>query len=174
MFQYLFAGLNSLTDPMNILMLLFGNILGYIFGILPGIAGLQAMALVLPFTFGMAPASAMYLYAGIMGATTLGGALTSILINTPGDPGNIATTIEGYQMTKHGEATRAIAIASFASALGTFFGVIVLIVLLPVAGELILNLRAPEMFWIIVLGLLSIAFVVKGNFLKGLVGSLVG
>jgi putative tricarboxylic transport membrane protein len=168
------AGLNAIADPLTIWMLLFGNILGYIFGILPGIAGLQAMALVLPFTFGMAPVSAMYLYAGIMGATTLGGALTSILINTPGDPGNIATTIEGYQMTRRGEVTRAIAIASFASAFGTFFGVIVLIILLPVAEKLILNLRAPEMFWIIVLGLLSIAFVVRGNFLKGVVGALVG
>lgn len=174
MFQDLLVGLSNLADPLNIVMLLFGNILGYIFGILPGIAGLQAMALVLPFTFGMAPASAMYLYAGIMGATTLGGALTSILINTPGDPGNIATVIEGYQMTRRGEATRAIAIASFASALGTFFGVIVLIVLLPVAGALILNLRAPEMFWIIMLGLLAIAFVVKGNFMKGLVGAFAG
>jgi putative tricarboxylic transport membrane protein len=174
MFQDFVSGLNAIASPLTIWMLLFGNILGYIFGILPGIAGLQAMALVLPFTFGMAPVSAMYLYAGIMGATTLGGALTSILINTPGDPGNIATTIEGYQMTKRGEVTRAIAIASFASAFGTFFGVIVLIVLLPVAEKLILNLRAPEMFWIIMLGLLSIAFVVRGNFLKGVVGALVG
>ncbi|MBP1731199.1 MAG: tricarboxylic transporter [Deltaproteobacteria bacterium] len=174
MFQDLLAGLNAIANPLTIWMLLFGNVLGYIFGILPGIAGLQAMALVLPFTFGMAPVSAMYLYAGIMGATTLGGALTSILINTPGDPGNIATTIEGYQMTRRGEVTRAIAIASFASAFGTFFGVLVLIVLLPVAEKLILNLRAPEMFWIIVLGLLSIAFVVRGNFVKGVVGALVG
>jgi putative tricarboxylic transport membrane protein len=174
MFQDLVAGLNAIANPLTIWMLLFGNILGYIFGIIPGIAGLQAMALVLPFTFGMPPVSAMYLYAGIMGSTTLGGALTSILINTPGDPGNIATTIEGYAMTRRGEVTRALSIASFASAFGTFFGVIVLIFLLPVAEKLILNLRAPEMFWIIMLGLLSIAFVVRGNFLKGVVGALVG
>ncbi len=132
------------------------------------------MVLVLPFTFGMEPLNAMYVYAGIMGATTLGGAVTAILINTPGTPGNIVTTIEGYAMTKRGQATRALSISAFASSLGTFVGIAILILLLPFVEALIFNLRAPEIFWIIVIGIISIAFVARGNLLKGLVAALIG
>ena len=168
------AGLAPLGNPITIAMLLLGNIIGFIFGILPGLSGVQALALVLPFTFGMEPLLAMYIYAGIMGSITLGGAVSAILISTPGTPGNIVTTIEGYAMAKRGEAGRALAISAFASGIGTFVGLAILIILLPIVEHLILNIRAPEVFWIVVLGLCSIAFVVRGNFLKGVVAALIG
>jgi len=174
MIENLISGLTPLGDPSVIGMLILGNLLGFVFGVLPGLGTIQAMALVLPFTFGTEPLKAMFLYAGIMGSSPLGGAVTAILIRIPGVPGNVCTTIEGYAMTQRGEAARALAIAAFASLLGEFAGLAILVLILPVAEQLILNLRAPEIFWIVMLGVFSIVFVGGGNFLKGIVAAAIG
>jgi len=174
MIESFIGGFAALCDPLGIAMLILGNIIGLVFGVLPGLGSVQAMALVLPFTFGMQPMHAMFFYAGIMGSVTIGGAVTAILINIPGTAGNIATSFEGYPMTRRGETVRAVSLSAFASIFGEFVGIAILILVFPITEHLILNLRAPEIFWITIFGLFSVAFVAPGNFLKGLVAACIG
>ncbi len=55
----------------------------------------------------------------IMGVYTVGvysgGAVTAILINIPGAPSSVATTLDGYPMAQKGEALRALKTAAYYS-----------------------------------------------------------
>ena len=62
------------------------------------------MSMLLPFTFTWDAITAVYLFSGIMGASSFGGSISAILLNTPGTPVNAATCFDGYPMAKRGEA----------------------------------------------------------------------
>ena len=81
-------------------------------GVLPGIGPVGAMALLLPSTFALQPATALIMLAGIYYGAMYGGSTTSILVNVPGEAGSVVTLIEGYQMTRKGRAGAALAVAA--------------------------------------------------------------
>ena len=105
---------SKLSEPMSILMLLLGTLLGASFGALPGLGAILSMAVALPFSYGMDPMHAMFMFAGVMSAGAFGGSVPAILLNTPGTAQNAATCLDGYPMAKNGEGGRAIAISATA------------------------------------------------------------
>ena len=148
---------------------LFGGVLfGMLIGFLPGMAGSVALALLIPLSFTMEPQVAVLFLIGAYSPAGFGGMLTSILVNTPGDPENAATTFDGYPMAKQGRAGAAIGAATAASVLGGLFGTIVLIALIPVAEKSVLSFSYPEFFMLAVLGLCVIAVTLEGTAFKGL------
>ena len=159
---------NFLSQPELFYMLFLGTFLGLIFGALPGLSSVTGMALVLPFTFGMDPLGAMLVYAGIISVAPLGGSLPAILLNTPGTGGNAATCFDGFPLTRQGQGERAITISAICCLFGTLFGVVVLLLLLQLIIPIVLAFRAPEIFWLILLGLTVISFVVRESVFKGL------
>jgi len=168
------AAASRLAEPAAILMLLLGTTLGVVFGALPGLGTITALAVVLPFTFGMDPMLAMFLYAGIISSGTFGGSVPAILLNTPGTPPNAATCLDGYPMTQRGEGARALAVSATACFVGSVGGAVVLFALLPVVKPVVFAFGPPEFFWLVVFGLVTIAFAARGNMVKGLVGGGLG
>jgi len=168
------AAAARLAEPAAILMLLLGTTLGVVFGALPGLGTITALAVVLPFTFGMDPMLAMFLYAGIISSGTFGGSVPAILLNTPGTPPNAATCLDGYPMTQRGEGARALAVSATACFVGSVGGAVVLFALLPVVKPVVFAFGPPEFFWLVVFGLVTIAFAARGNMVKGLVGGGLG
>ncbi len=168
------AAASRLAEPAAILMLLLGTTLGVVFGALPGLGTITALAVVLPFTFGMDPMLAMFLYAGIISSGTFGGSIPAILLNTPGTPPNAATCLDGYPMTQRGEGARALAVSATACFVGSVGGAVVLFALLPVVKPVVFAFGPPEFFWLVVFGLVTIAFAARGNMVKGLVGGGLG
>lgn len=162
------AGLLAILSWPTILFVPAGALLGMMFGMLPGLGGPVLLALLIPVTFGFESEPAIVLLASALGGVAFGGSISAILINTPGTPPNAATTFDGYPLARQNRAGEALGISATASALGAVFGVVILILLLPVAREIILAFSPPEFFWIAVLGLTVIAFVAQGGFLKGL------
>src|SRR5688572_508173 len=81
-----------------------GVTLGTAVGVLPGIGPALTVALLLPITFGLDPISAFIMFGGIYYGAMYGGSTTSILLNTPGETGSIATAIDGYAMARQGRA----------------------------------------------------------------------
>tara|TARA_B100000530_G_scaffold287766_1_gene203122 strand:- start:1589 stop:2968 length:1380 start_codon:yes stop_codon:yes gene_type:complete len=132
------------------------------------------MTLIMPFTFGWDPIVAMYVFAGIIGTASTGGAVPAILLNTPGTIANVCTTFDGFPMTRRGEGGRAIGLAATASGLGTLFSIVVLAALLPVAKLLILWFTPPDFFWMVILGLIAVTFASRQNMVKGLAAGGVG
>jgi putative tricarboxylic transport membrane protein len=164
----------QIADPTVMAVIFFGSLFGLILGLMPGLGAVQGLALALPFTFGWDPLVAMFFYAGIMGSVSEGGAVTAILLNTPGTPINAASCFDGYPMARRGEAGRALGLAAASSALGALFGIIVLIALIPLVRPIVLSFGPPEFFWLILFGLVTITFAARGNLFKGLAAGGVG
>jgi len=162
-----------LGDGTNLLYLCLGIIVGILFGIIPGLGGATAIALLLPLTFGMEPEQAIILMGGVMGAVTLGGSVSAILINTPGTAPNAATCFDGYPLTQQGKAGLAIGAAVTASSIGGVLGLMILVLILPVAKNIVLLFGPPAFFMLAVLGLTSLT-VSSGNLLRGLIAACLG
>jgi putative tricarboxylic transport membrane protein len=170
----LLDGLAQATTADALLFMLFGTVVGYVFGILPGLQSVTAMSVFLPLTYWWSPAQAMYFFAGIIGAAGNGGAVTAIVLNLPGTAQNAATTLEGYPMTRAGRAVFALNLSAAASWLGAVFGVLVLIALVPVFLPFLLSFGPAETFWVAVFGLVTMVLAVAGSPAKGLVAICIG
>ena len=90
----------------NIIYPVVGTVIGLIFGILPGVGAITAMALLLPFTFSWGLVPVILMFAAIQGGSSQGGSITAILVNIPGTAPNAATIIDGYPMSQKGEAKK--------------------------------------------------------------------
>ena len=112
---------------------------------------------------------AMYLAGGVMGATSFGGSITAILLNTPGTAPNAATTFDGYPMAQQGRAGQAIGASATASAMGGLLGLFTLILFIPLAKEIVLLFGPVEFLLLTVLGLVAIAVSSRGKLLRGLI-----
>ena len=162
-----------LTWPAPLYMFL-GTLLGLLFGILPGLGGPQALALLLPITYGMDANLAIVLMAGAMSSIAFGGSIPAILINTPGTGQSAATCFDGFPLTQQGKAGMAIGAAATASCLGAIFGALILTLLLPIGRQVVLLFSYPEYFMLALMGLSVIAVVSQGSLWKGLIAACLG
>ncbi|CEP69345.1 Protein of unknown function DUF112,transmembrane [Moorella glycerini] len=165
------AGLLALLSPISILFMIIGVAFGIFVGILPGLGGIVAMALLLPFTFGLEPAAALAMLLGAHVATIFGSSITSILFNIPGASKSIAVCFDGYPMTQKGEGARALGAAAMASLIGGIIGAVFLTLSIPIMRAIMLALGPPEYFMMAVWGLSVIALFSSGSILKGLVAA---
>ena len=161
-------------DPLGIMYLLAGTVLGFVFGVLPGLGGVTALALLIPFSYGMEQYHAMLLFTGSMGAVPLGGSISAILLNVPGTPQNVATAFDGYPLARQGKAGLAIGSAAAAASLGALFSLVLLILLIPMVRSIILSFGPPEFLMLILFGLVSIPLLTGRNFITGLIAGCIG
>ena len=152
----------------NILYPLAGTVAAMAVALLPGISGAALMAMSIPITLNWEPVPLMLLFGALVGGATFMGSVTAILMNIPGSGPNAATLIDGYPMARAGKARSAIAASATASALGSTFGIVVLIALLPLVRSLLPRLGPPEYFLLAVWGLVTIGTVIRGSTVKGL------
>jgi putative tricarboxylic transport membrane protein len=153
----------------SVVFVFLGVLLGLCFGIIPGLGGTTALALLIPITFTMDSLDAMYLAGGVMGATSFGGSITAILLNTPGTAPNAATSFDGYPLAQQGKAGLAIGASASASALGGLLGLITLMMFIPLAKEIVLLFGPVEFLLLTLLGLVAIAVSARGKLLRGLI-----
>lgn len=151
-----------------------GTIIGHVFGLLPGLSGMVAVSILIPITYDMSFVTALAFLISILGAGTFGGSITAILIAIPGTSTSVMTVIDGYPLAKQGRALYAIVLAGVASALGSLFSIVIFIVLLPLFNKMFFLFGAPEKFLFILLGLVTVAFSVKGQVINGLLGGVIG
>lgn len=172
---------SMLLQPGSLLAMLLGGIVGLVVGVVPGIGGPFALALLMPLTYKMDPVFGIVMLVTLVSVVGNGGSVSAILIGVPGTPTNAATLMDGYQMTVRGQAGRALAACLTASALGGVIGAIILIAIMPVMRTVILSFGHPESFMLAVLGISFVSILGEGSLLKaftaaafGLVTALVG
>ncbi len=172
--EQLLGGFITVFQPINILMMLIGAVLGMIIGIVPGIAGPMGIALIIPFTFTMEPIQGILIMLALYVTSTYGGSITAILFKIPGEAPSIVTTFDGYEMARKGEAGKALGIAMFSSFIGGIFGVIVLMITAPQLSAVALNFGDAEYFALAVLGLSVCSGMGGGAALKNLLAAMAG
>jgi len=152
----------------NIVWVFVGGILGTVIGMLPGLGPATGVAILIPITFGMNPATALITMAAVYYGAMFGGSRASIMINTPGDASAIVSCFDGYPMTKSGRAGTALAISAIASFIGGLIGMIFLIFLSQPVASAALKFGPAEMFSLMMFALVATITLSEGNLLKGL------
>jgi putative tricarboxylic transport membrane protein len=170
----LMQGFAVALQPLNLLWCFLGVVLGTVVGVMPGLGPPATIAMLLPLTFLMNPASAMIMLAGIYYGAKYGGSTTSILLNVPGESASVATCIDGYQMARKGRAGAALGIAAIASFIAGTVGVLGLMLIAPPLARVSLAFSSPEYFALMALGLAMVVLLAGESMVKALLATLVG
>ncbi|HPE93350.1 MAG: tripartite tricarboxylate transporter permease [Sphaerochaeta sp.] len=168
------SGLHFFTNPVIYLSSFLGVLIGIVFGALPGLTATMTIAVFIPFTFGLSPVIAFAFLLGLYSGSVYGGSISAILINIPGTPSAIATSLDGYPLSQMGRAGEAIGISTISSTLGGFFSVIVLMFAAPAIASVALKFSAEEYVGITLIGLSIIAIISPGSTVKGLMSGVIG
>lgn len=170
----LFAGLLALSDPKLIVLLFAATLGGVLIGALPGLNATTGAALLLPFTITMDPIPAIALLTTIYCAATFAGAITAILINTPGTSASATTCLDGYPLAQRGEAGRALGMATVSSTIGGIISVVCLMLAAPLMARMAYNFAPPEYFALTVFGISMLATIGDGTPLKNIIAGALG
>lgn len=168
MLEQLFSSLAIIASGTHLLMLTTGVVLGLIVGVLPGLGGSAGLALLLPFIYGMDPAPALAMMVGLLAVTTTSDTFPAVLMGIPGTAGSQATVLDGFPMSKRGEATRAISAGLVSSIFGGIVGAAVLSVALIFAEPLLRMIGFAEQLMLIVFALSMVGMLTGTSYLKGL------
>ncbi|SHL84591.1 putative tricarboxylic transport membrane protein [Roseovarius litoreus] len=150
------------------------TLLGVFIGALPGLNPVMAIALLLPLTYSMDPLVALGMVAGIYNGSMYGGAIPAILLRIPGTPASIATTFDGFPMADRGEASKALKIACWSSAVGGIASAIALMTVGPLLARVTLHFGPAEYFWIAIFGMASVGVMVGSDPVKGIMAAVLG
>ena len=151
-----------------------GVVLGLVFGVLPGLSGLTALALLMPFVFGMEPGPALAFLLAAHAVIYTGGSVMAVLMNIPGAPPNAATLVDGFPMTQQGFGGRAVGNAVTSSMVGGVVGGFILIGLVFLVRPIVMVFGLPEYFFLTLLGIAFIAVLGRDSAVKGLISGVIG
>ncbi len=168
MLDQLFSSLAMVADGTHLLMLAAGVMLGLVVGVLPGLGGSAGLALLLPFIYGMDAGPALAMMVGLLAVTTTSDTFPAVLMGIPGTAGSQATVMDGFPMSKRGEATRAISAGLVSSIFGGLVGALVLSVALLFAEPLLRLFGSAEQLMLIVFALSMVGMLTGTSYLKGL------
>ncbi|WP_291298345.1 tripartite tricarboxylate transporter permease [Elioraea sp.] len=175
-FGLLGAGFATALSPLNLALAVAGAFTGTVVGALPGIGPVNAIALLLPLVYALKlPAtSALILMAATYYGGGYGGRIAAILLNVPGDPSSVMTTLDGYPMARRGEGARALAITAIGSFVGGTGAVIMLTIAAPTIARAGLAFGPAEYVALIVLAIAAAAGIGGGSAAKALAAGAIG
>jgi putative tricarboxylic transport membrane protein len=167
-------GLMVAAQPINLLYVLIGVFVGTMISHLPGIGPSAGIALLIPVTFGMNPTGALIMLAGIYYGCMYGGAVTAILLNTPGDAAAVMTVLDGYPMARKGRAGAALAIAAVSSFVAGILGVTALTLLAMPLASFALKFGPADYFSLILFALTTVSALTGDSLAKGMISTFTG
>ncbi|MFT4726238.1 MAG: putative tricarboxylic transport membrane protein [Granulosicoccus sp.] len=168
------AGFGDAFSATNLFFVLFGVVVGQFVGAVPGIGPVMAMAIAIPFTFGLDPLPAIAFLVGVNKGGLVGGAIPAVLMNTPGTPDAAATALDGYPLAKQGKPLKATKMALFSSVTGDTFSDIVLITVSAPLAILALRMGPIEIVALMIFAFSVLAGLVGDSLLKGVIAAALG
>lgn len=173
-FESIINGFLTVVDPSCLLWLTLGVLIGIIFGAIPGLTAATGVAVFTPITFGMEFAPAFGFLLGLYCGGYYGGSIPAILIHTPGAPGNVATSLDGYPMAQSGHAGHALSLSVTSSWLGGTFSSFCLLIFANIVARFALKFGAQEYFSVALIGLSCIVGISGDSMLKGIISACLG
>jgi len=174
MFEYLMAGFANVFQPMNLLLTIFGTVVGVVIGCLPGLSGSMGIILLLPLTYTLEKSASLVMLCGIFCGSMFGGSVSAILLRTPGTPSATATLLDGYPLAQSGKAGKAIGVAAVGSFIGGIVSTICLIFISPQLAKVALKFHSADYFALALFGISIMASSGGKNVIKGLIAGAVG
>lgn len=171
----LFAqGFMNVLSPFCLLLMLVGTIVGIIFGAVPGLSSVMAVALFLPLTYGMDPGQGLSVLIALYIGSVSGGLISAILLKIPGTPASIATCLDGHPMLDKGEGAKALGVGVVFSFIGTLISVLALMFIAPTVAKVAIKFGPHEYFSIAIFSLMLIATLSTGSMIKGIFSGVLG
>lgn len=167
-------GLMEVLQPMTILLVAIGTVVGIIFGSIPGLTATMAIVMFLPVTYSMTASEGISMLMALYIGGISGGLISAILLNIPGTPSSVATCFDGKPMADKGEAGKALGTGVVFSFLGTIIGIGLLMVLAPVLCDFALKFQAYEYCALAVFSLSMVIALTGHDMPKGLVSAVLG
>ncbi len=174
MIEHALSALDSLLDPFRLLALFGGMLVGMVFGMLPGLGGVAAVSILLPFVYYMDSYSGLAMLLGAVSVVYTSDTITSVLLGAPGSPASAPTAIEGHALAKQGQAARALGVGFLASMVGGLVGALILFLAIPIAGPIVLLLGTAELFMFALVGLFFASSMIGRDLAKGLAAACLG
>jgi putative tricarboxylic transport membrane protein len=162
------------SSPYLMGLILLAVPIGAFFGVVPGLGGKLGIVLLIPFVFSMDPLAGAVFLLAMHAVVHTGGAIPSILFGVPGTGPDAATVVDGFPMTRRGEAGRALGAMFGASGVGGVIGAIFLAAMLPALRPVILSFSPAEFFLLAIFGITFIATLSGDSLLKGLLVGMFG
>jgi hypothetical protein len=166
--------LGILSQPLLVITVALGAIMGMIVGMLPGISAVMAMSLLIGFTFRVPAEIGLGLLIAIYVGAMAAGGVTAIMMNIPGTPAAAATVMDGFPMAKQGKVNEAVEASFSASFVGEILGEFTTLVLLPFIGLIALKMGDWEIFLVALVGITLAGALAGKNPLKGWIAALIG
>lgn len=163
-----------IVQPVVLLYLALGVVMGLAIGVFPGLGGIAGLSLMLPFMFGMDTVSGLALMIGLLAVVPTSDTFASVLMGIPGSSASQATVLDGFPMAKKGEAARALSAAFASSLFGGLVGATFLTFFILIARPIVLAFKLPEMLMITILGLSMVAILAGRIPLKGFAAAALG
>ncbi|MDD7972797.1 tripartite tricarboxylate transporter permease [Roseinatronobacter alkalisoli] len=174
MLDLLLAGFGNVLSPQIFVLITLGVAVGIVFGAVPGLTAVMAIALCLPMTYTLGPAAGISLLIALFVGATSGGLISAILLKIPGTPSSIATTFDGAPMMEKGEGAKALGVGIVFSFIGTILSIGALMFIAPSLARVALSFGPHEYFAIAVFSLTLIATLSSGSMIKGIFAGVAG
>jgi putative tricarboxylic transport membrane protein len=174
MIESMLAGLQLVLTLKVIGLMIVATFIGNFFGAVPGLGGNLALALLIPFVFGMETFPGLAFLLAMHSVVHTGGSIPGILFAIPGTGPNVATIIDGFEMTKKGKAGQAMGASLAASAFGGVLGALVLALFIPILRPIAMTFGSAEVFMLIVFGMTFIVVISRESIAKGSVAAFMG
>jgi TctA family transporter len=175
LFDNIHVALFSLaSQPQQWLAMLAATLLGLVFGIIPGLGGKLAIALLIPAAILLEPETGLLFLISMHAVVHTGGSVPSILLGVPGSGPDAATVVDGHPLALRGHGGRALGASLMASAVGGIIGALFLAATLPLLKPILLAIGPPEFFLLAMLGITTVAAVSGTSLRKGIIVALFG
>ncbi len=168
------AALLHIIQPSNLIAVFGGALLGMLSGATPGVSGTMMVVLLIPLTYTLEPDTAFLLLISVYCSSVFSGSISAILFRTPGAPEAVATTLDGYELTKQGKPHEALGISVYSSAVGGLLGGAALILVAPQLAKIALAFGPPEYFGMAIMGLSVVTTLGAKNMVKAFLAALLG
>ncbi len=172
--EAILMSLKYFLDIRFILLCGAGSIAGLFVGSIPGLSVSMATALLVSITYTWPTNDALATVMGVYVVGVFSGALSAILLNIPGAPASVVTTLDGYPLAKKGEAFKALKYATVYSFVGSVFGLVALALLAKPITAIALKFQPMDYFLLALFGLATVGGLTTKSFSKGLVSAVFG
>ncbi|XBS71377.1 tripartite tricarboxylate transporter permease [Acerihabitans sp. KWT182] len=172
---HMLDGFGAALSLMNLMWIIIGALLGTLIGILPGLGNPAAtLAILLPLTLRLPPATGLIMMAGIYNGSKFAGATTAILLNIPTETSSVVLCYDGHELAKQGRAGAAMGMSAISGFIASTIGVIGLTFAAPVAARIAIDFGPPEFAMLMIFGLLLVISLAGKSPVKGLIAMFCG
>ncbi len=161
-------------DIRFVLLVLAGSVAGLFVGSIPGLSVTMATALLVSVTYTWSSPDALATIMGVYVVGVFAGAIPAILINVPGAPSSVLSSLDGYPLAKKGKSYIALRYTTIYSFIGSIFGFLVLWILAKPISSIALKFTPMDYFLLAFFGLSAVGSLTSKNYIKGLLSAVVG